>query len=140
MTDTDRPGGMRGLPYASLEQVSAHRFLSHRVSVAIGRHNVRLVHDPSKNAAASLLVGAIISILIIGICFVIAWIKPQGQVGTARIVADRASGAVYVQVDGIMHPALNLASARLIVIRCPGGSEKTPSTRVIGSPTEPNNK
>jgi type VII secretion protein EccB len=130
------PGSIRGLPYASLEQVSAWRFLSHRVSVAIGRRNVRLVHDPSKNASASLLVGIVVSVLVVGICFIIAWIKPQGQVGTARIVADRVSGAVYVEVDGVMHPALNLASARLITGQ-PDIPKQVPMSEIRKSPVGP---
>jgi type VII secretion protein EccB len=103
----------RGLNYASLEQVSAWRFLRHRAAVAIGRRNVRLVHDPSKNSSASLLVGTVAAVLIVGICAIVAWIKPIGQVGKSQIVADRVSGAVYVNVGGMMHPT-NLASARLI--------------------------
>lgn len=103
-----------GLNYASLEQVSAWRFLRHRVKVAIGRRNVRLVHDPSKNATASLVVGSVAAVLILGICAIVAWIKPVGQVGRSQIVADRNSGALYVNVGGVLHPALNLASARLI--------------------------
>ena len=35
-------------------------------------------------------------------------------VGKSQIVADRSSGAIYVNVGGVMHPALNLASARLV--------------------------
>ncbi|MBS9535982.1 type VII secretion protein EccB [Mycobacterium sp. M1] len=105
------------LNYTSLEQVSGWRFLRHRLSVAVARHSVRLVHDPSRNATASLLVGAVISTLVVGVCFVIAFFDKKGQVGQAAIVADRASGALYVDVAGVMHPALNLASARLITGR-----------------------
>ena len=50
-----------GLTYASLEQVAAWRFLWHRMAVAVARHSVRLVHDPSRNATASLLVGVVAS-------------------------------------------------------------------------------
>jgi type VII secretion protein EccB len=46
--------------------------------------------------------------------FVLSWFKPAGQVGESAILADRESGAVYVLVDGRLHPALNLVSARLI--------------------------
>lgn len=78
-----------GLNYASLEQVSAWRFLRHRISVGIGRRNVRLVHDPSKNSSASLLVGAVAGLLIVGICAIVAWIKPIGQVGKDVFVEAR---------------------------------------------------
>ncbi len=102
------------LNYSSMEQVSGWRFLRHRQAVAIARHSVRLVHDPSRNATASLLVGAVAAVLIIGVCFVIAFFRPAGQVGQSRILADRATGGLYVRVGDTVHPALNLASARLI--------------------------
>lgn len=103
------------LNYATLEQVSGWRFLWHRLSVAVGRWNVRLIHDPSRNSRAAFLVGLVAAGLAMALCFVMAWIKPVGQIGTSTILADRATGARWVQVNGVMHPALNLASARLIV-------------------------
>lgn len=125
-----------GLNYASLEQVSAWRFLRHRVKVAIGRRNVRLVHDPSKNATASLVVGTVAAVLILGICAIVAWIKPVGQVGRAQIVADRSSGAIYVNVGGVLHPALNLASARLIA-GTPDNPTMVPMSEILKNPIGP---
>lgn len=125
-----------GLNYASLEQVSAWRFLRHRVKVAIGRRNVRLVHDPSKNSTASLVVGVVAAVLILGICAIVAWIKPVGQVGKSQIVADRSSGAIYVNVGGVLHPALNLASARLIV-GSPDNPAMVPMGEILKNPIGP---
>lgn len=102
------------LNYTSMEQVSGWRFLRHRQAVAIARHSVRLVHDPSRNATASLLVGAVASVLIVGVCFIVAFFRPAGMVGQEPILADRATGGLYVRVGDTVHPALNLASARLI--------------------------
>ena len=102
------------LNYSSMEQVSGWRFLRHRQAVAIARHSVRLVHDPSRNATASLLVGAVASVLIVGVCFIVAFFRPAGQVGQDPILADRSTGGLYVRVGDTVHPALNLASARLI--------------------------
>jgi type VII secretion protein EccB len=102
------------LNYASWEQVSGWRFLSHRLSVAVGRRTVRLIHDPSKNNAAALSVSAVIAVLIVGLCFVVGFFNRAGQIGGSRLLADRASGGLYVEVGGVLHPALNLASARLI--------------------------
>jgi type VII secretion protein EccB len=102
------------LNYASWEQVSGWRFLSHRLSVAVGRRTVRLIHDPSKNNSAALLVSAVIAVLIIGLCFVLGFFNRAGQIGNSRVLADRATGGLYVEVGGVLHPALNLASARLI--------------------------
>lgn len=103
------------LNYASWEQVSGWRFLGHRLSVAVGRRTVRLIHDPSKNNSAALLVSAVIGVLIVGLSFVMGFFSPAGRIGTSKMLADRASGGLYVAVGGVLHPALNLASARLIV-------------------------
>ena len=125
-----------GLNYASLEQVSAWRFLRHRVKVAIGRRNVRLVHDPSKNSTASLVVGTVAAVLILGICAIVAWIKPVGQVGKSQIVADRSSAAIFVNVGGVLHPALNLASARLIA-GSPDNPTMVPMSEILKNPIGP---
>lgn len=116
---TERGEGRRGgtgLTYASLEQVAAWRFLWHRMAVAVARHSVRLVHDPSKNYGAAATVGVVIAALALGVCFVLAWLRPVGQLGeNTKLAADRGSGALFVEVNGTMHPVLNLASARLIL-------------------------
>lgn len=112
---SERRRGGTGLTYASLEQVAAWRFLWHRMAVAVARHSVRLVHDPSKNYGAAATVGVVIAALALGVCFVLSWLRPVGQIGDSKLVADRGSGALFVDVNGTMHPALNLASARLIL-------------------------
>lgn len=124
------------LNYASLEQVSGWRFLRHRIAVAIGRRNVRLVHDPSRNSTASLFVGTIAGVLILGICAVIAFIKPVGQIGRSDIVLDRGTGALYVRVGTTLHPALNMASARLIV-GSPDKPALVPTTEILKAPIGP---
>ena len=43
------------LNYATREQVSGYRFLVHRLSVAVGRRSVRLIHDPTGAMSAALL-------------------------------------------------------------------------------------
>ena len=125
-----------GLNYASLEQVSAWRFLRHRVAVAIGRRNVRLVHDPSKNSVAALRVSFIAALAIVGICMVVAFIKPMGQVGKNPIVEARGGGGIYVDVGGVMHPVLNKASARLIAGQAVDPT-LVPMSEILKSPVGP---
>ena len=76
---------------------------------------MRLIHDPSKNNSAALLVSAVIAVLVVGLCFVMGFFNRAGQIGSSRVLADRISGGLYVKVGGVLHPALNLASARLII-------------------------
>ncbi|MBU8819278.1 type VII secretion protein EccB [Mycolicibacterium goodii] len=124
------------LNYSTLEQVSAWRFLRHRLSVAVGRWNVRLVHDPSKNALGALSVGCVIAAVIVVLCFVVAYFKPVGQVGHEKILMDRATGQNWVEVDGVMHPALNLASARLIAGQAQS-PKAVPKSEILKKPVGP---
>ncbi|MBN7428816.1 type VII secretion protein EccB [Mycobacteroides abscessus subsp. massiliense] len=113
--DSPRRSGDVGLRLATREQANGYRYLMHRMGVAVSHWSVRLIHDPSRSRAASWKVGAVIAILCIIGSFFMGWLKPQGKIGEGdKILAARESGALYVKVDGVVHPVLNLASARLI--------------------------
>ncbi|SKO16128.1 type VII secretion protein EccB [Mycobacteroides abscessus] len=116
MTSPDqKPGPQgRGLRYVTREMVSGARFLAYRNSEAVAVHEVHLLHHPRKARSASMLVGAVGATVVIAGSLLLSFFKPAGQIDEQSIVADRASGAKYVKVDGVMHPVLNLTSARLI--------------------------
>ena len=61
-----------------------------------------------------MILGFVFALLGVALMFLLSWFKPAGQVGESTILADRDTGAVFVLVDGRLHPALNLVSARLI--------------------------
>src|ERR1700694_2777030 len=102
------------LNLASRLQVSAHYFWNRRNAAALSHHGVSLEYDPDRRRRAALILGFTFALLAVALMFILSWFKPAGQVGQSRILADRDSGAVYVLVDGRLHPALNLPSARLI--------------------------
>ena len=104
--------------------------------MGIGRRNVRLVHDPSKNSAASLLVGFVASVAIVGVCAIVAFIKPIGQIGKSEFVEARGGGGMYVEVGGVMHPVLNKASARLITGQ-PSDPTLVPMSEILKAPVGP---
>jgi type VII secretion protein EccB len=93
--------------------VSGHRFLVRRLEHAVlgdassGADSVRLQR-------VSLAFGALLAVLIVAGCAVLGWFRPARGLGDAPIVMDRVTGALYVRVDDIVHPVLNLTSARLI--------------------------
>ena len=95
-------------------QVTAYHFWNRRNAAALSHHGVGLEYDPEQRRAAALILGFTFMILAVALMFILSWFKPAGQVGNSAILADRDTGAVYVLVDGRLHPALNLASARLI--------------------------
>jgi type VII secretion protein EccB len=103
-------------------QVTAHYFWNRRNDAALSHHGVRLEYDPEQRRSAALILGCTFTLLAVALMFILSWFKPAGQVGTSAILADRDTGALYVLVDGRLHPALNLTSARLVA-----GEDKNPT-------------
>src|SRR6201993_2836976 len=102
------------LNLASGLQVSAHFFWQRRNAAALSHHGVRMEFDPVQRQRASLILGFVFALLGVALMFLLSWFKPAGQVGESTILADRDTGAIFVLVDGRLHPPLNLVSARLI--------------------------
>jgi type VII secretion protein EccB len=95
-------------------QVTAHYFWNRRNAAALSHHGVRLDYDPEQRRMAALILGFVLTVLALGLAVLMGYLKPAGQVGKSQILADRDSSQIYVMVDGRLHPALNLTSARLI--------------------------
>lgn len=95
-------------------QVSGYRFGLTRAEHALIRRDVRLLHDPLRAQSRALLAGVVVAVLILAGAGVYGLIRPAPSIGDARIVAD-PGGGLFVRVDDVMHPVLNLASARLVL-------------------------
>ena len=95
-------------------QVSGHRFLQRRMEHALVRGDVRMLDDPLRAQSLSLSSGVVLTAIIVAICVVLAFLRPPGALGSAPIVVVRDSGALYVRIGDVVHPVLNLASARLV--------------------------
>jgi type VII secretion protein EccB len=95
-------------------QVSGHRFLARRLERAVLHGDTASAADSVRGQSVSLGAGALLAVLLVVGCAVLGWLRPQPGLGDAAIVLDRVSGALYVRVDDILHPVLNLTSARLI--------------------------
>lgn len=96
-------------------QVSGYRFLVRRMEHALVRRDVRMIHDPMRSQSRALAVGIVVACLGLAGCAALALFRPQDRIGDATIVVGRDSGAMYVEIGNTFHPALNLASARLVL-------------------------
>ncbi|MEV6771353.1 type VII secretion protein EccB [Nocardia sp. NPDC051030] len=94
-------------------QVSGYRFLVRRMEHALVRRDVRMLHDPMRSQSRAFTAGLILACVALAGCGVLALLRPQGNLGTNKILIGKDTGAVYVVIDNVVHPALNLASARL---------------------------
>jgi type VII secretion protein EccB len=94
--------------------VSGYRFLLRRMEHALVRGDARMLDDPLRAQSLSLIAGVILSVIVVAACAILAFLRPPGALGSAQIVMVRESGALYVRIGDVVHPVLNLASARLI--------------------------
>jgi type VII secretion protein EccB len=94
--------------------VSGYRFLLRRMEHALVRGDARMLDDPLRAQSLSLIAGVVLAVIIIAAGAILAFLRAPGTLGTAPIVLVRDSGALYVRIGDTVHPALNLASARLI--------------------------
>ncbi|MEH3154399.1 MAG: type VII secretion protein EccB [Gordonia paraffinivorans] len=104
-------------------QVSGYRFLLRRLEHALVRRDIRMIHDPMSGHVKSFVAGLVLTLVVVGGAVAFSIFRPQGSVGDSTIVMSKQSGQLYVIVDGRLHPALNLASARLVA----GKAEKPDS-------------
>ncbi|BBY46747.1 hypothetical protein MARA_01770 (plasmid) [Mycolicibacterium arabiense] len=74
-----------------------------------------MIHDPMRGQMRALLVGVVIAVLISGAAGVLAFMKPSPNFGQSSIMLNKSNGELLVRIGDRLHPALNLASARLIV-------------------------
>lgn len=99
----------------SKHQVSGWRFLLNRIEHALVRRDASMLDDPGRGRNIALLVGVALACVCVAGAAVLAFFKPAKVVGDSKIVADKDTGAMYVNLDGRLYPALNLTSARLII-------------------------
>ncbi|MCV7191758.1 type VII secretion protein EccB [Mycolicibacterium brumae] len=123
------------LNLSNRDQNSGHLFYNRRLRAALTRFSVRMRHDDRKQQAA-LALGMVFVLIGVGWMALLHIMKPAGLVGDSDIVGDRRTGAVYARIDGRLHPALNLTSARLVT-----GNAAAPtwvsSAEIAKSPTGP---
>jgi type VII secretion protein EccB len=127
-------------------QVSGYRLLLRRTEHALVRGDVRMLDDPLRAQSLSLTAGAVVAAIIVAVCVVLAFLHPPGSLGSAPIVVVRDSGALYVRIGDVVHPVLNLASARLVAgtpatpqvvsAAAIGNSRRGPLVGIPGAPAE----
>ena len=107
-----------------------------RTEHALVRGDVRMLDDPLRAQSLSLTAGAVVAAIIVAVCVVVAFLHPPGALGSAPIVVVRDSGALYVRVGDVVHPVLNLASARLVA-DTPANPEEVSAAAISNSKRGP---
>jgi type VII secretion protein EccB len=95
-------------------QISGDRFLRRRLECALQGISPDAGIESVRAPGRSLAAGLAVAIVALAGCLMLALLRPQPDAGSAPIVMERVSGALYVRLGDTLHPVLNLASARLI--------------------------
>ncbi|TLH63959.1 type VII secretion protein EccB [Mycolicibacterium phocaicum] len=95
-------------------EASGRRFETRRLIHALVRGDAAMVDEPVRAQSISYASGWLAGLLAVALCAVVAIASPTGRLGDAPIVMVRDTGALYVRIGSTWHPALNLASARLV--------------------------
>ncbi|MET8797081.1 type VII secretion protein EccB [Nocardia sp. NPDC004568] len=103
-------------------QISGYNFLVRRMEHALVRRDVRMLHDPMRSQVRAYVVGLVLAVVVLAGCGVLALLRPQDKIDQNKILIGKESGAVYVVINDVVHPALNLASARLAAGEAPDAS------------------
>lgn len=122
MSDT-----VRGL-LATSAQINAYSWLRSRTGYALTLRNTSMSFDLARWVRMMPIVAVLVTLVACGIAFFISMIRPAGVVGDSQMTMDRATGELYVNIDGRLHPALNLSSARLIT-----GADSNPTAVTTAS-------
>ena len=99
-------------------QVQAYRFVLRRMEHALVRKDAVMVHDPMRTQLRATAVGAVLGVLLLAGFALVSVFRPADDVSRDSILVGTTSLTTFVamQENGVrvLHPVLNLASARLI--------------------------
>jgi type VII secretion protein EccB len=124
------------LNLASKAQASGFWFLRRRLAHALLRRSPSMDVEWERWQKLAVVLSVVVGVVVLGGAFLAGWWRPAGLVGSTAIVADKASGALYVNVGGRLHPALNLVSAQLVTGR-PDAPAFVSSSDIASQPKGP---
>src|ERR1700757_5333741 len=116
-SDSGKGGSGYGLRLSTRTQVTGYQCLARRTAMALTRWRVRMGIEPGRRQTLSVVASVSAALVICLGALVYSFFSPAGTINESPIIADKDSGALYVNVGGRLYPALNLASARLITGR-----------------------
>lgn len=105
----------------SAAQVQAYRFGTRRLAHAVEHGSADLVPFAGPRRGLALVIGAVVVGLVLAGFAVYGLVRPAPAVGDAKVLVDGDQGGAYVVRDGVIHPALNIASAMLAAVDDQGG-------------------
>lgn len=129
------------------DEVAAHRFRSRRMRSALLTGDPDAPTAPLARLGAGVYGGIVVTVLLLTVAGLYGVLRPGGSTAwqeSGAFIVDDETGARYVYLDGVLHPILNFASAKLLLgdglhVVTVSGSSLDPAVRgpMLGIPLAP---
>jgi type VII secretion protein EccB len=98
------------------DQVEAYNFASRRQVLALLQGDDAVPADPRRRLNRALLGGLLLAVVALAATGVAGFLSggSSSVLPTDGVIVDADGGGAYVRINDVLHPALNLASAKLI--------------------------
>lgn len=99
------------------DELRAHRFAVRRLVGVVITQRVDADAGPWRRGSGAALASVALGLVCLAVVAVAALVAPAAADWrrTDAVIVERETGARYVYLDGVLHPVLNYASARLII-------------------------
>jgi len=100
------------------DEVAAQRFRSRRMRSALLTGDPDGPNAPLSRLGAGVYGGVLVTVLLLAVAGIYGVLRPGGSTAwqePGAFIVDDDSGTRYVYLDGVLHPVLNYASARLLL-------------------------
>jgi type VII secretion protein EccB len=128
------------------DQVEAYNYATRRQVLALLRGDDSAPVDPRRRLNRSLFGGLLLGIVVLAAAGVAGFLSGNGStsVPSNGVIVDADTGAAYVRIGNVLHPALNMTSAKLIagnqVTKVSSGALRSlPRGLPVGIPGAPDN-
>ncbi|HVQ92353.1 MAG TPA: type VII secretion protein EccB [Mycobacteriales bacterium] len=119
------------------DHLQAYRFIRRRAAYALLRAEPDTAETPLRTLGLATVAGLVVFGLLAAGAGIWGVIRPTGARDwrdPGKIIVEKETGARYVLTDGVLHPVLNYASARLLAGSGAGTTAAVPRSRLAGVP------
>ena len=100
------------------DEVAAQRFRSRRMRSALLTGDPDAPNAPLSRLGAGVYGGILLTVLLLAVAGIYGVVRPGGSTAwqePGAFIVDDQTGTRYVYLDGVLHPVLNYASAKLLL-------------------------
>ena len=98
------------------DQVEAYNYATRRQVLALLQGDDSVSVDPRRRLNRSLFGGLLLGVVVLAAAGVAGFLSGSGStsVPDSGVIVDADTGAAYVRIGDVLHPALNMTSAKLV--------------------------